>query len=169
MCNSLGIDPIIPTYNGQLIYLDGGNVIRGYGKAIITEKVFLDNRIPRDDLSNILIDVLQVNQIVFIPVEPGDDTGHADGMVRFVKEHTVVANDYSGIEVSKRFKDKFYGILADSGLDVLPVPYQPVNKRVDGLWVAIGCYINFLRIDDKIFMPTFNNKIEDDNALARFE
>jgi agmatine deiminase len=169
ICKSLGIDPVIPTYNGQPIYLDGGNVIRGYGKAIITEKVFSDNRIPRDDLTNILIDVLQVNQVVFIPVEPGDDTGHADGMVRFVDEHTVVATEYSGIEVSKKFKDRFYGTLAESGLDVLHVPYHPVNKRVDGLWVALGCYINFLMVDSKIFMPTFDNKVEDDIALVRFE
>jgi agmatine deiminase len=95
--------------------------------------VFSDNKIPRADLTHILTEVLQVNQVVFIPVEPGDDTGHADGMVRFVNEHTVVAND-SGIEVSKRFKDRFYGVLGDSGLDVLPVPYHPVNKRVEGLW-----------------------------------
>ena len=169
ICKSLGIGPFIPTYNGQPIYLDGGNVIRGYDKAIITEKVFSDNRIPREDLTHILTEVLQVNQVVFIPVEPGDDTGHADGMVRFVNERTVVANDYSGIEVSKRFKGRFYGTLADGGLDVLPVPYHPVNKRVDGLWVALGCYINFLHTDNQIFMPTFNNKVEDDIALARFE
>jgi len=40
---------------------------------------------------------------------------------------------------------------------------------VDRLWVALGCYINFLQVDHKIFMPTFDNKVEDDNALARFE
>ena len=131
--------------------------------------MFSDNGIPREDLTNILIDVLQVNQVVFIPVEPGDDTGHADGMVRFVDENTIVANDYSGIEVSKKFKDRFYGTLADSGLDILRVPYHPVYKRVDGLWVALGCYINFLQVDKKIFMPTFNNKVEDNFALARFE
>lgn len=71
--------------------------------------------------------------------------------------------------MSKRFKDTFYGTLADSGLDVLPVPYLPVNKRVDRLWVALGCYINFLNVDNKIFMPTFDSKVEDDTALARFE
>jgi len=169
ICKTLGIDPVIPTYNGLPIYLDGGNVIRGYGKAIITEKVFSDNRIPREDLTHILTDVLQVNQVVFIPVEPGDDTGHTDGMVRFVNEYTVVANDYSGIEVSRKFKDRFYVTLADGGLDVLPVPYHPVDKKVDGLWVALGCYVNFLLVDTKIFMPTFDNKAEDDNALARFE
>jgi agmatine deiminase len=169
ICKSLGIDPLIPIYNGHPIYLDGGNVIRGYGRAIITEKVFSDNRIPREDLTHILTEVLQVNQVVVIPVEPGDDTGHADGMVRFVNERTVVANDYSGIEVSKRFKDRLYGVLGDSGLDVLPVPYHPVNMRVGGLWVALGCYINFLEVDKKIFMPTFDNKLEDDIALARFE
>ncbi|MFZ4521765.1 MAG: hypothetical protein ACOYNC_08675 [Bacteroidales bacterium] len=31
-------------------------------------------------------------------------------------------------------------------------------------WVAIGCYINFLEVDKKIFMPPFDNKVEDEIA-----
>ena len=31
------------------------------------------------------------------------------------------------------------------------------------------CYIKFLEADSKIFMPTFDNKVEDDTAQARFE
>jgi agmatine deiminase len=62
---------------------------------------------PREDLPHILTDVLQVTQVVFFPVDPVDDIGHVDGMVRFVDEPTVVANDYSGIEVSRKFRTGF--------------------------------------------------------------
>lgn len=170
ICKALGIDPIIPTYEGKPIYFDGGNVILNPSRtmAIITEKVFADNDIPRDVLAGILTDVLQAEKIIFIPVETFDDTGHADGMVRFVDDRTVVANDYSKIDVHQTFKDRFYGALAGSGLDILLAPYNPVDQRLNGYWVAIGCYINFLQVDDKIFLPTFDDPVNDVAATKRF-
>jgi len=168
ICRTLGIDPIIPIYQGKPIYLDGGNVIRGHGKAIITEKVVADNDIPRQDLTGILLDVLQVNQIIFIPVETGDDTGHADGMVRFLNKHTVLANDYSGVDVANSFKNRFYETLVDSGFDIQLVPYHPENIKVNGYWSAAGCYINFLQVGEKIFLPTFDDPKNDDMAIKRF-
>jgi agmatine deiminase len=168
ICRALGIDPIIPVYNGKPIYLDGGNVIRGFGKTIITEKVFADNDIPREDLIRILQDVLRVDALIFIPVETGDDTGHADGMVRFVDEHTVVANDYSNADVTKGFRDRFYRTLRNNGFDIRLVPYNPVNKRVNGYWPATGCYINFLHVGEKIFLPTFGDRANDGAAIKRF-
>ena len=159
ICKALGIEPIIPTYEGKPIYLDGGNVILNPSRtmAIITEKVFADNKIPRDILAGILQELLKVEQVIFIPVETGDDTGHADGMVRFVDDRTVVANDYSRIDVPQAFRDRFYRALDGNGLNVLLVPYNPVNIKTKGYWVATGCYINFLQVDDKIFLPTFDD------------
>lgn len=168
ICNALGISPTPILYDGASVYLDGGNVIRGYGKAIITEKVFKDNDIPRETLTCFLADRLQVEKIIIIPKEPYDQAGHSDGMVRFVDEHTVVANDYSKIDVSQGFKDRFYGSLAGSGLDVLMVPYNPVELKVDGLCVALGCYINFLQVGEKIFLPTFDDPANDEAAIQRF-
>ena len=172
ICTYLGIDPITPIYNGMPIYLDGGNVIRGYGKAIMTDKVFKDNgithRIDRAAFANILKEVLQVEQIIFIPGEPYDQTKHADGMVRFVDSKTVVANDFAIVNVSQSFRERFYGTLSGSGLDVLAVPYHPVNDRINGYQSAKGCYINYLQVGDKIFLPTFNDSINDEAAINRF-
>lgn len=172
ICKYLGIDPIIPTYEGKPIFLDGGNVIRGYGKAIMTDKVFKDNgirhRIDRAAFSNILKEVLRVEQIIFIPGEPYDQTKHADGMVRFVDSKTVVANDFATVNVSQSFRERFYGSLSGSGLDVLVVPYYPVNYRINGYQSAKGCYINYLQVGGKIFLPTFNDSINDEAAINRF-
>jgi len=170
ICKALGIEPLIPIYNDQPIYLDGGNVILSPSrtKAIITEKVFDDNKIPPDLLQGLLQEVLQVEQVIFIPVEPDDDTGHSDGMVRFIEDNMVIANDYSKIDVSQNFKDGFYGALSGSGLDVLLAPYNPVNMMVDGLWAAIGCYINFLQVEENIFLPTFDDPANDEAAIERF-
>ena len=170
ICKALGIEPLIPIYNNLPIYLDGGNVILNPSRtiAIITEKVFDDNKIPPDLLQGLLQEVLQVEQVIFIPVEPDDDTGHSDGMVRFVGYRMVIANDYSKIDVSQNFKDRFYGALSGSGLDVLLVPYHPVNMMVNGLWAALGCYINFLQVGEKIFLPTFDDPVNDEAAIERF-
>ncbi len=172
ICTYLGIDPITPIYNGMPIYVDGGNVIRGYGKAIMTDKVFKDNgithRIDRAAFANILKEVLQVEQIIFIPGEPYDQTKHADGMVRLVDSKTVVANDFATVNVSQSFRERFYGTLSGSGLDVLAVPYHPVNDRINGYQSAKGCYINYLQVGGKIFLPTFNDSINDEAAIKRF-
>jgi len=168
ICEALGIKPMMAKYKGKSIYLDGGNVIRGFDKAIITEKVFKDNDIPTDILSGILKEVLKVDKIIFIPVEPGDDTGHADGMVRFVDEKTVVANGYSKADAPRSFTDHLYETLAENELNVLPVPYNPSYERIKGYQSAVGCYINFLQIGEKIFLPTFDNPINDQKAVGQF-
>jgi agmatine deiminase len=172
ICEYLGIDPITPIYNGMPIYLDGGNVIRGYGNAIMTDKVFKDNGIThlidRRAFAKILKEWLQVEQIIFIPGEPYDQTKHADGMVRFVDSKTVVANDFATVNVSQSFRERFYGTLSGSGLEVLVVPYHPVNDRVNGYQSAKGCYINYLQVGGKIFLPIFDDPANDDAAIKRF-
>lgn len=168
VCKALGIEPIPIKYNGVPVYIDGGNVIRGYGKAILTEKVFDDNDVPPDILEGILKEALQVEKIIFIPVESDDYTGHSDGYARFVDERTIVANNYTKIDVPESFKDRFYGALADGGLEVLPVPYNPSDESIDGYSVATGCYINFLKVGDKVFLPNFNDPANDDEAIKRF-
>ena len=168
ICKVLDIEPHMPLHKKKPIYLDGGNVIRGYGKAIITEKVFDDNDISPDILSGNLKEALQVEKIIFIPVEPKDETGHSDGYVRFVDKSTVVANDYSKIDVAQSFKDRFYGALSGSGLDVLLVPYNPSDERARGYQSASGCYINFLQVGGNIFLPTFDDPANDEAAIARF-
>jgi agmatine deiminase len=167
ICQVLGIIPFIPEYKRQPIYLDGGNVIIGYKKAIITNKVFKDNNIPKNNLTDILTKALQVEKIIFIPREPGEYTGHADGMVRWVDEKTVLANDYAKAGSDKKFINEFYGVLTRAGLDVRLVPYYPVYSR-NYDQPANGCYINYLQVGQNIFLPTFENEPADNEAIKHF-
>ena len=48
------------------------------------------------------------------------------------------------------------------------MPYNPVNEQIKGYWSASGCYINFLQVQDKIFLPTFDNSVNDAAAIKRF-
>lgn len=167
ICNELGITPIIAKYNGKSIYLDGGNVIRSFDAAIICDKIFTDNEIPQNKLVDILGEVLRVEKVIIIPQEPDDYTGHADGMVRFLDKRTVIANDYSKIYPGKGFKDKFYDSLKSAGIDVLLVPYKPVESY-EYYQPATGVYINYLQVGNKVFLPTFDDEPNDQAAISRF-
>jgi agmatine deiminase len=168
ICKELGIETVTPIYRGLPIYLDGGNVIRKFNKVIITDKVFKDNDILPIELRKILKDILEVDQVIIIPKEPGEDSGHSDGMVRFVNENTVIINDYDSVGTNKRFVTKLYRTLQESGLDIIKVPYNPRLDRINGIQPSSGIYVNFLQCGDKIFLPTFDNPNVDSKSLSQF-
>lgn len=90
ICTSIGIETIKTD-----IILDGGNITRWKNKVIMTDRVFIDNpQYERKHLIKQLYDLLEVDNLYFIPEQPNDYTGHSDGMIRFVDEHIVIVNDY---------------------------------------------------------------------------
>ena len=76
------------------IVLDGGNVVRHDGKVLMTEIVFEHNPgYDPDDLHDELERLLDA-QVIFLPVEPDDPLGHADGVVKWIDANTVFVNNY---------------------------------------------------------------------------
>lgn len=169
ICSKLGIKLEILLFRGKRIILDGGNVVKGHNMAIITEKVFKDNPGPCEELTEILKAALNVAQIIFIPPEPGERLGHADGIARFFDEKTVIVNDYNIKEFPMAFREKLYGALKEVGMEMYTVPYYPVMKEIHGIEPALGCYINYYQAEETIFLPTFDNSTQDQIAISRFE
>lgn len=168
VCREIGIQCNPAMINGEVVRLDGGSIVMGYGTAFITEKVLRDNgNIDRDLLANFLTGLLELERMIFLPNEPGDYTGHADGMVRIVGPATVLLNDYAAAGYGKRFCDSITGILRNTGFEIVPVPYFPVNSKAYDQ-PATGCYINYLQVEELVFLPTFNNRNHDKQALDRF-
>jgi agmatine deiminase len=136
------------------ILLDGGNVVKSKTKVIITSKVFIEN----PGYTEILLieglkKQLRVEEIIVVPQEPKDWLGHADGMVRFVDENTVLINQYP---INKEYLEFGYALrcsLSNAGLRIINIPYTAWQNR--DLTDATGCYINFLEIGDYIFYPTY--------------
>ena len=147
------------------IILDGGNVVRWTNKVLMTDRVFKDNpTFERKTLIKALYELLQVDKIYFVPEQPGDFTGHADGMVRFVDENTVIVNDYR--KEKEHFRRAFDIALHNTGLDYITIPYNVYeNKSKDN---ANGAYINFLQMENTVIIPTFGTK-EDDLAVGQLE
>lgn len=145
--------------NCSCIKLEGGNIINCVNKVIMTDKVFSDNPMfDRDELIFILKSLLKVSEIIIIPGQPYDKLGHADGMVRFLDEDTVLLNDYS--DQSLYYTNKLTAAFNRANLTVRYFPFEEVvGQRCDD---ARGCYINFLQLKDLVILPAFGIKLDKD-------
>jgi agmatine deiminase len=144
------------SYRREPIVLDGGNVVASRTKVILTDKVYKENpAIERPRLWNRLEGLFQA-ECIFIPKEPYDPVGHADGVVRFVAEDRVLANDYSGVDPS--YGAKLRKLLEGKGLEVETLPLvQEKGRRPPGdLPSAVGLYINFLRVGNVVVLPEYD-------------
>jgi agmatine deiminase len=160
ICNEIGIN----TLRTEII-LDGGNLTRWTNKVIMTDRVFKDNPIyERKHLIKELHELLQVDKLYFVPEQPGDFTGHSDGMVRFIDENTVIVNDY------KQEKEWFYRAfeiaIHNTGLDCIKIPYNVYGNKSNDQ--ANGEYINYFQMENMVIVPTFGIE-EDDLAVRQFE
>lgn len=98
-------------------------------------------------------------QVILIPSlnRKNDMTGHADGMVRFVDENTVIGNC---VPSKKGLEKRIQSVLQEYGIDVIDFPYFSSSNDS-----AVGCYLNFLETERHIFLPVFGNTM-DDKAVA---
>lgn len=147
------------------IVLDGGNIIRAASKVGICDKVFSENQhLGKSQLTNELLGLLETDQIIFIPWDRNDFTGHADGMVRFVDDNTVLINEPTNEnpEIEKQLRS----ILKDARLDIIEIPYMPT---CDPTFVsAKGLHLNYLQMKQAIIVPIFNQST-DDKAIRLLE
>lgn len=141
------------------INLDGGNVVFSPSKekVIISDRVYSENPSwHKAELTAKLAKLLEAS-VLIIPSLKSDMTGHADGMVRFVDENTVVTN----APLSPfGFETKVKKALQNHGIEVLDFPYFDSNGDT-----AIGCYLNFLETGQAIFLPVFS--VDTDNKAVQ--
>lgn len=145
------------------INLDGGNVVANGTKVILTEKVYRENSgDDRPALREKLATFFQAENII-IPKEPYDVIGHADGVVRFVNDDTVVVNDYRKIDPG--YGEKLEGCLRRHELGVELLPYFCTNQVIDSIPSAVGNYINFLRVNGLVIVPAYG--VRQDEVACR--
>ncbi|MBA9078202.1 agmatine deiminase family protein [Rufibacter quisquiliarum] len=160
ICATMGVVPV-----KSPIVLDGGNVIRSKYKVIMCDKVFRENpSVPEKRLIKELSEYLEVDHVIFIPTDKADKIGHADGMVRFLDNHTVLINDYS--KEKPEFQSTFRMALHNAGLNWVEIPYNPYDN-IEKIQ-ANGIYINYLEMEGTIILPTFGIR-EDEMAAKQME
>lgn len=154
VCDSINL----PTEKSDLI-MDGGNFVKSSDCVILTEKIVKENRLfySKADLIKKLHDTFQVDKVVLIPPDKLDVYGHADGMIRFIDNSTVLINHFyiNDSVIQHRLKE--------AGLKSEPLNYKKrTNDKLN--WA----YINFLQTKDLILLPKFDID-EDFEAYQQIE
>lgn len=144
------------------INLDGGNVLLCDDRAIISDRVFSENKDwNREKLVSELSRLLEC-EIIIIPAENDDMTGHADGMVRFINRNTILGNKLA--DEYKYWRDGMQKVLEQYGLKYIDVPFF-LPKDPKHPLSAIGVYVNYLEVNNLIILPVFGRD-EDEQVIS---
>jgi agmatine deiminase len=150
VCKSNGFAPVFSDIN-----LDGGNIVKWTDKVILTDRVFSENSQYADKKKLIIeIERLLNAEVIIIPQIKSDMTGHADGLVRFYDDKTVIGNNLK--DEYKYWGDAMKKVIQQYDLKYINMPIfdykvQYKNKCIS----AIGCYMNYLEIGNLIVFPVF--------------
>ena len=164
VCRLNGFKPLSSNIN-----LDGGNVLLCSGRAIVSDRIFTENPEYTDkgQLVKEISDLLEA-EVIIIPAQKGDMTGHADGMVRFIDHNTILGNNRT--EEYKYWTNGIEKVLKDYNLNYIDVPFFYDYKDSKHPDHAIGVYVNYLEVGNLIVLPVFEvegNK--DADAIAAFK
>ena len=143
------------------INLDGGNVLICDGRAILSNRIFTEN--PNWDKEKLVSELSKLLEceIIIIPAENDDMTGHADGMVRFVNRNTILGNKLA--DEYKYWREGMEKVIEQFGLKYIDVPFfSPKDPKHPHS--AIGIYVNYLEVNNLIVLPVFGRD-EDKQAV----
>lgn len=142
-----------------LVRIDGGNVVHGGTKVIMTAKVFEENpAFTVHELSR-LLEMHFGAELIVLPWDVNEIYGHADGIVRFIDDDTVVLTNYC--QVDRKMGARFKSILNAHFKTVYELDYEVKNPYKNN-WA----YINWLQTDSVLILPKFGVP-EDDQALRQ--
>ena len=164
VCRLNGFEPVFSNIN-----LDGGNVLLCSGRAIVSDRIFTENPeyTDKEQLVKELSELLEA-EVIIIPAQNDDMTGHADGMVRFIDHDTLLGNNRS--DEYKYWTNGIEKVLKDYSLKYIDVPFFYSYKDSKHPDHAIGVYVNYLEVGNLIVLPVFEiegNK--DEEAIAAFK
>lgn len=150
------------------LILDGGNVIKYGNKVIMTDKIIPENspKYLKVQVLDKLYELFDVDQIILVPWnQKEDEYGHADGMVRFLDESSVLIDSfYANEKESGPIGEKFRSILKKHHLEIVPLQFStPYNRQSPKNWG----YVNFLQLKDLLLIPKFGIE-EDTEAEQQF-
>jgi agmatine deiminase len=149
----------LPLTNVPLVWDFGNLAYNGRANAIITNRLISDNEtLSIDTIRSTLHKKLEFARIIFIPVEPGDETGHTDGTIRFLDENRLLIAQYpKSYALGQKFMEEQAEFLsARLGVELVRMPQPaPEDRLTEGIGSAVGCYINYLRHGNTIFMPNY--------------
>jgi agmatine/peptidylarginine deiminase len=145
------------------INLDGGNVLLCSDRAIVSDRIYTENpEFPdKEQLVQELSDLLEA-EVIVIPAQKSDMTGHADGMVRFVDRNTIIGNNLA--DEYKYWREGMQKVIKEYGLKYIDIPFFEAKDPKHPL-SAVGIYVNYLELKNLIVLPVFGRE-EDGQVLS---
>ena len=157
VCRLIGIETEKSDIN-----LDGGNVLICDRRAIISNRIYSENpNWNKEELVSTLSKLLEC-EIIIIPAENDDMTGHADGMVRFINRNTILGNKLA--DEYKYWREGMQKVIEQYGLKYIDVPFFAPKDPKHPL-SAVGVYVNYLEVNNLIVLPVFGREEEDKQAI----
>jgi len=140
------------------LLIDGGNIVDDYnGKVVATTRFMEDNNLTYERAKQELMYLLGATQVAI--VEPDEDVlAHADGMLSWIDENTLLVNDYSDDTV---FRNLIINELKSSfpNTTIIEVPVV-FTENPPGEWEgfesACGINLNATVTFNCIYVPVFN-------------
>ena len=137
--------------------LDGGNIVRAKDNIICTDKIFKANTdFYKEEVLEMLKQYLNISEVIIIPEQPFDMTGHSDGLVRFIDDNTVMIPSF--IKADKKYEAQLIKALRQYNLEIKVLPSVGFYTDKDGgTWIP---YINYMQVGSLIILPVVGSKVD---------
>lgn len=147
---------------------DGGNWVEdGFGNVVISTKFLSDNRLSEKVAREKLIALTNAKHIAFIDADEQGGLEHADGVVSFVDQNTLVMNTYpEDPDYTKKLKADLIRGIPNIKIHEIITPYDGSQIYDKKFGSACGLYTNMLVTPEHIYFPQFGIK-EDSVALQQ--
>ena len=146
---------------------DGGNFVDDYaGNAVLSRKFLRDNDLSETEARQRVQRATGVKNIAFIEADEQGGLEHADGVVAFIGENTLVINAYpEDPDYAADLKADLEAGLPGVVLHEIVTPYDGSQIYDERFGSACGLYTNMLVTPSRIYLPQFGIP-EDAEALA---
>jgi len=157
-----------------LVWDLGNFTHNGNGTAIVTKRIISDNGgYSEKGIKDLFNQMLGITKLIFIDEEPGDATGHIDGMIRFIGENKMVISRYPEVCIEEnKFIDrvkKQIQIELRNSFEFIDIPNGLfIDESSEGISSSFGNHINYLHLGRYLMMPIYGID-SDDTALSIFK
>lgn len=154
--------------------LDGGNVVVNEDVIICTEELFIENY-KNFSVSQIkeFFERNVTQKLVIIPKEPISPISHSDSTLAFINNKTILLPSYpdsSEYRVDEKHISNIYKILKENlplDTEYIFIPSDLSDEINDCVFSDAYNYLNFLQLENHIYMPSFIDGQEYEQEIHR--
>ncbi len=134
------------------------------GTGIVTARILKDNpQYNEKEIRALFLKFIGITQLLIIPEEPGDETGHVDGTLRFIDRNHLVLAQYPDDHIEEntflnqielKIREKIKGEVRITRILNGPI----LDIYCEGIGSAWGNHINYFSIGDYLYFPSYGIK-----------